>query len=335
MLQLNNETPFEAERAVLLDKDGQHVWVVILKATFTLALDGSLTLAEEQEPVCESPMYRGDPGASSLVRDCEVVVDHPGTDIILNGSAHAPSQQEVRELEVSLQVGSLRKCLRALGNRHWERGLFGLRSTRPQPFTALPIVYELAYGGRAPDGSPEHFDPRNPVGKGFALQAPEDGHPLPNVEDPRHLITSWRDRPLPAGFGAIASWWSPRHEHAGTFDQAWQDQRMPLWPTDYNPRYHCSAQPELTSNEPLWMGERVQLRNLTPSSLLEFNLPKVYPVIDAEIGRARQRQKTQLDRVIIEPDDHKLILVWRSWLGCGRDARRVRSSIIRTKEVLS
>ncbi len=83
MLQIRNDTPFQTDRAILLDKEGNHVWVVAVKATYTLHLE----LAAEQEPVCKAPEYLGAPEKSSLRRDCELVVEHPGTDILVNGRA--------------------------------------------------------------------------------------------------------------------------------------------------------------------------------------------------------------------------------------------------------
>jgi hypothetical protein len=334
MLQLRNETAFAADRGILLDKNANQIWTVILKATYKLHPDGSLSLAAEQEPVCKVPQYRGKPTHTSLLRECELVVDHPGTDIILNGSAHAPDGEPVRQMDVSLWVGSLFKAIRVFGDRHWEQGLFGPRMTPPTPFTTLPLTYERAYGGRASD-DPDQFELRNPAGRGFTLRAPEEGLPLPNLEEPGQLISSWRSRPPPAGFGAIASWWAPRSIYAGTCDQQWREERMPLWPEDHDVRHHRAAHPDLVSEEPLRMGVPAELQNLTPAGLLRFRLPKVYPVVEAQVGRERYRQEVQLDRVIIEPDDGKVLLIWRASLNCGRDARRVSQSFIRLKRVLS
>lgn len=334
MLQLRNETAFATDRCILLDKDANQIWTVILKATFQLNADGPPSLAAQQEPVCRAPRYRGDPAHTSLLRECELVVGHPGTDIILNGSAHAPHGQPARQVDVSLRVGGLYKTIRVFGDRHWERGLMRPRMTPPEPFINLPLTYERAYGGRATD-EPEQFEPRNPAGTGFTLRAPEDGLKLPNLEDPAHLVSSWTDRPPPASFGAIASWWSPRSTYVGTCDQRWRDERMPLWPEDHDLRHHRSAHPDLVSEEPLPMGALVELQNLTRGGVTRFRLPKIYPAVEAEVGQERYRQEVQLDRLIIEPDDGKVLLIWRASLNCGRDARRVRQSIIRLKRVLS
>ncbi len=335
MLQLRNDTPFQADRSILLDKEGNQVWVVAVKATYRLYPDGHLELASRQEPVCKAPEYLGTPERSSLRRECELVLDHPGTDIILNASAHAPAGNPVKELDVGIRVGSLTKVLRVTGDRHWERGVLGIRSSPPKSFEKLPITYERAYGGHAPDqAEPPPFEPRNPAGRGFTLTAPEDGTPLPNVEYPRQRVSSWKDRPPPAGFGALASWWSPRKEYAGTYDQKWQEQRMPLWPEDYDPRHHLSAPVDQVSDAPPRFREEVELTNLTPGSRVAFRAPAVPGVVGTRIDHDRYRQPVQLERIIIEPDEEKLVMVWRSWMNCGRDARRVSKSLIWTKRVV-
>jgi len=151
------------------------------------------------------------------------------------------------------------------------------------------------------------------------------------VEDPNQLIQAWSDRPHPGGLGPIPPMWSPRREYAGTFDERWKRQRMPLLPDDYNPRHSQSAHPDLVSREPLRGGERVVLNNLTPGSMLNFQLPRPYLILTTTTRSARLRQKIQLDRVIMEPDAKKLVMVWRSSLNCADRVRDVVSSTVEVK----
>src|SRR2546426_607135 len=82
LLQLRNLTPFSAERSVLVDRDGNKIWTVVVKATFEVNSAGIAELHSSQEPVCLSPVYSGEPGSSSLLRESEMVPEHPGTAII-------------------------------------------------------------------------------------------------------------------------------------------------------------------------------------------------------------------------------------------------------------
>ncbi len=82
----------------------------------------------------------------------------------------------------------------------------------------MPLVYERAFGGvdqKSKHPERDWYWP-NPVGTGFAVSRDNlSGVPLPNVEYPDQLITSWNDRPKPAGFGAVAAHWQPRVGLAG------------------------------------------------------------------------------------------------------------------------
>lgn len=327
MLQLSNETPFAAERGIQLDPEGVQHWVVIVKATYTIEPSGQLMAAREQEPVAVKPRYLGEEGKSSLLRETEMTFAHPGTDVIVNASAHAPAGTPVRELDVHVAVGKLRKSLRVFGERKWISGLLELVPSTSARFTTMPITWERAYGGVGPESSGAG-ESRNPIGRGFAVRREElVDRWLPNVEDPKHLIHGWRDRPPPAGLRALGSHWSPRREHAGTYDAAWEQNKLPLLPDDFDPLFFAAATPELHARQALVGGEPVYLQGLTPGGQLAFNVPREVLLIDTWLGGRRMRLKPQLDRVIIEPDDARVVAVWRAALKCGprfRDISRTR-----------
>jgi hypothetical protein len=331
VLQIYNYSPFKTERAVLLDKNGAQVWVVAIKATYLFDEAGRTRLADEQEPVFVAPEYFGEPAKSSLRREGELVIEHPGTDIVFNASAHAPGRA-APSVNVAVEVAGLRKMLTVFGNRIWTVGSFGTRKSAPEPFQSIPIVYERSFGGRAPEGA-LGGEARNPIGQGFALREVDlHHHPLPNVEDYQTKIESWKDRPPPAGLGAIASDWSPRRELAGTFDDKWKRTQAPLWPLDHQPLFHRSASPGLWSEQPLNGGERVATVGLTPSGKASFRLPHEAFIVESGVAGKRIAQPPpQLDRVIIDMDDRRLVMVWSARLACGTRARQVEYTSIDLK----
>ncbi|KVM04249.1 DUF2169 domain-containing protein [Burkholderia ubonensis] len=333
MLQLQNVTPFAAERAVQFDRQGGHLWVVVVKATYDLHADGTLSLSKRQEPVNMHPEYFGEPGHSTLRRDAEIVFAHPGTAVMVNGSACAPGGELLRELDVGISVGPVRRVLRIFGTRYWEAGFFGLRMTEPEPFSRWPLRYEFAYGGTSPRHGERFSD--NPVGMGFFVDRDDarDGK-LPHIEDPDCLIKSWKDRPTPAGMNAIPPVWPARARFGGTTDEQWITTRAPLVPDDFDVAFFNAASPGMTTDTPLRGGERVVLVNLAPSARTVFRLPRVHFNLLTTMGGRTVRQHAQLDRVIVEPDDGRLVMVWRSILACGREARRVQVTYVDTKKDL-
>ena len=51
MWQVDNRTPFAAERGWVRDRNGTEVWLVTVKCTFDIKPDGSTEVSEEQPPV--------------------------------------------------------------------------------------------------------------------------------------------------------------------------------------------------------------------------------------------------------------------------------------------
>jgi len=240
MWQIDNRTPFAAERCWVRDRDGAEVWLVAVKATFDILPDGSTLVSDDQPPVLQVAEHHAEPGKSSVKYDADLVLTKTTTDVIVVGHAHAPHGAPVAQLDVGFKVGALRKVLRVFGNRTWGLG----SPSAPLPFARMPLVYERAYGGidhasKTPDTD---WDWRNPVGTGFAKSAGNAaGVALPNIEDPNALIGSTGDRPPPAGFGVIASHWQPRVALGGTYDDRWMKTRQPLLAEDLDDRFFQSA----------------------------------------------------------------------------------------------
>jgi len=105
MWELNNQTPYAAERGFVRDHDGGEVWIVLVKATFDLSPDGKLQCAAEQPPVDLEPVYRDSPAGPYLWRDTALLPTKPGTEILIEGSACAPGGQRVSALEVGFRIG--------------------------------------------------------------------------------------------------------------------------------------------------------------------------------------------------------------------------------------
>lgn len=315
---LVNLTPFAAGEYLLADEAGRDVMTVVVKATYEIKTATSLSIADEQEEILVAPQYYGEPGESSLRIESETPFTKPATDVALLGHAYS-TRADRTQVDVRLRVGRLEKTVRVFGDRYWRRTL-GLRSmSSPEPFEKIALVYEYAFGGRYEVGdSPSRhgFDTRNPVGKGFVPRKnagipPE--HPLPNLEDPRQLISGVRDRPMPAGFGFILPGWEPRSRLAGSYDQHWERTRMPLLPLDFDRRYFNAGSPGLIAAGFLAGGEPVEVLNASEKGPLRFELPRARPeaVLRFRDG-PREAKEAKLDTVVIDTDEHQVSLIWRA-----------------------
>lgn len=316
MWQLDNRTPFSAERTWVRDLDGGEVWLVAVKASFDSQRGRTLGVADKQSPVTLIPTYHGKAGQSSLRCESDLQRTKLTTDVILIGQAHTPGGRPTTQLDVSFAVGAVSKVLRVIGERVWRRGAIG----EPLPFVTMPLVYERAYGGADPKSDKPAWDVRNPVGQGYATSAKHlEGRPLPNVEDPERLIRSWDDRPEPAGFGALCVHWQARLRHAGTYDDKWQQERLPLLPGDFDDRYYQCAPPDQQAAHWLRGGEAVALRNLTPGGgEVRFALPRMRLAFETFFftGSSVRHEPPKLHSVILEPDVSRVSLVWHTALPC-------------------
>jgi hypothetical protein len=327
MWAITNHTPYKVGKTWGRDKDGIHEWIVAVKGTFDIQPGGKLALADKQLDPLLLPEYNGEDGVSSLRYDADLVAPKPTTDLVLNGTAYAPKGRPATDFLVSLRLGKIYKAIKVLGNCTWEQGLSGSVPTPVEPVTKVPIIYELAYGGADlsdPDPNKQCLDTRNPVGCGLTVRV---GQPLPNFEYPDGSIK----KAGPAGFGALDSFWSPRRELNGTYDEVWQKSRYPLLPADWDPCSLLCSPADQRPNTDLRGGEIIELVNLTPDGVLRFALPKVDFTFITRIDRRREEHHGRLATVIIEPDHPRVILVWLSSLLCRTDVDYLEETVVREK----
>lgn len=336
MWQIENRTPFAAERGWIRDRNGTEIWLVAVKCTFDIRPDGSTAISNEQPPVLRVPEYNGEPGKSSIRVDGDLVLTKTTTDVIVAGHAYAPDGNAVTELTAGFRVGPVQKVLRVVGDRQWE----GTRHTPPTPFVKMPLVYERAFGGvdRRSSNPERDVDWRNPVGTGFAISRDNlKGVALPNIEYPNDRVTSWKDRPQPAGFGPIASHWPARARFAGTYDDKWMRQRQPLLAEDLDDRFFQSAPEDQQPPAFLRGGEPVVLNHLTPSGDRTCLLPRLFIGFDTRFtdGSREIHRERRLHSVIIESDYPRVSMVWHSAMPCHFKVQKLERTIVTLKTELS
>jgi hypothetical protein len=322
-----NATSFAALAVPFHDDRGADVVVVLAKATF-VKRGADLVLADEQIPVRLTDVPT-DPAAvesgreSSVRYPSDVGGARPGADIVVVGGAVSP--RPVLSIDVAVRAPGRQVALRVHGERVYYRGALGLEIGPSAPFEQAAITYERACGGQSKDGS--IIDWRNPVGRGVHRSASElDGEPAPGVEDPAHPIEGTRAA-IPVGLGAVATWWLPRRDLAGTADAAWQATRMPLPPLDFDPRFHQVAHPSLQMDRPLQPGDVLAAHRLCREGLFQITIPDLRLI--AHLRRTDAPAVSLplvLDTALLEPALGRIELTFRLVVPLGRGATLLREA---------
>jgi hypothetical protein len=324
MLQLENKTPFAASIAVLPDREGIDTLYVIVKATVTLL--PKLALAPVQLPPVLADRYYGDPENSSLEFVSDMHIGKPGTDVLVVGHARAPGGQPTKEMLVTVTVAERTKAIRVFGDRTWQKDG---TPTAPAEFTEMPLVWERAYGGIHVTPDRIFAEERNPVGVGFlGERKPEEleGTPAPNLVDAAAPMQRLGDTSPPACFAPIAPAWLPRRAFAGTYDAAWQRQRAPYLPDDFDLRFLHYAVPELSFARYLEGGEPVEVTGA--DGPIEFRLPRFQPQIDVRVDGSAEHPIAILETLLLEPDTNRACFTWRAAMPCDRKVLKIEKIVV-------
>lgn len=318
---LINATPLAAVAHPLTEASGREVVAVIVKATFDVRR-GAVVPAEPRPIRADDVLYDDESPWSSVRYPSDLCPQKAGADVVVVGSAIAP--RPVAEMEVAVKMRDVTAPLRVHGPRVYYTRLGQVAIGPAAPTESVPIVYEKAYGGVTAE--PLLIEERNPSGVGFARSPADlDGKAAPQIEHPGRPIKGGGDRPNPAGYGAIATWWSPRRERAGTFDDRWRADRFPLMPLDFDVRYYNVASPGLMLEEPLRPGDAVAVMGMSVERLFRFDVPPLGVVFCArfDTGRAA-RLPAAIDTLLIEPGEQRIEIVARQVFPIGRGREVLR-----------
>jgi hypothetical protein len=278
--------------------------------------------ADDPAPIrTADELYRPDDPRSSARYPSDIAPVKVGTCVVVVGDAVSPTP--VTAMDVAVRVRQATVPLRVHGERLFYKGVASIAVGPALRFERKPIVYERAYGGMADDFSVT--EPRNPSGVGVARRAADlVDTPAPQIEHPARPHKTAQDRHPPVGLGAILSFWSPRREYAGTFDEAWQKERMPIAPLDADPRFHSVAHPSLAFDPAVAPGEPIAVAGMSLKPLA-FDAPRLPIVIVARSDVSGRRVvRPPIDTLLIEPDLRKVEIVVRATfpVGRGRDVLR-------------
>jgi hypothetical protein len=334
-MQLLNATKMQARYTLGIRPDGRERVVVVVKGTFTIPRDDQRPqLAEKQVPLVEADVFTGEPGLSAPLYESDYAPHKPRCDVLLNGSAYAPGGRPAERVTVSLRVGSLVKSFVVVGKRSWQPGLLHFSPSKPEPFVALPISYDNAFGGvdRAdPDPAMHRWYPTNHAGVGYAEQPTVrsmEGKQVPNTEEAGQPITKPNGTYRPMGLGPVGRGWQPRASFAGTYDQNWLANVCPFLPSDFKEEYFQAAPTDQQIDFPQG-GEEVELIHLTPQGRTTFRLPRGNVPVEFFLkGGDTKPTMAVLDTIVLEPNLGRFLLSWRSSLPLRRNLFEVPLAVV-------
>jgi len=311
---------------VALDVAGREHLVVVAKATWSIPEPGQRPRPLQPQPLVMADEFYGEPGKSPLRYGSDFARFKPRCDVIFDACAHAPEDKPVKQMDVEVQVGAMRKQVRVTGPRRWFRTLGLCQLSSPEPFVTMPLHYGMAYGGTRwfEKGGEQLCEAhlQNPAGLGFGGRktiGQINNEPAPCLEDPKQRIKSPDGQYAPHALSAIARHWSPRRELAGTYDEKWREEVFPLLPEDFDEDYNQVAPVDQRIAYPRG-GDQVLLRGLlagTPE--LRFALPK----LDRRLRVLRRDMtievpKLNVDTLYFETSALRFSAVWRAQLPIGK-----------------
>ena len=312
-MRLENGTPLAVQLFSGASSETGLGCAVLLKATYEIR-EGRLEPATEAPwPIHLEPLktpYGTFPA--------EIAPRKPRTDVLVLGRAKAPRGEAVRQMTVSLSVGSFRHSLAVFGDRVWERTAAGFRATEPRPFREMPITWENAFGGKASTPTFDVASTDNPAGKGFVLEERDaEGVPLPNVEDPAALIRAPRDLPKPVG-------WAPYPLEGGVRMARVLDRDGSPLPADLaEPWLMAWAHPDLAIETPR-PGTRIEVQGLTADGPLVAAVPALPARVTLVNGAEEVPLSPRLDTLVVEAEARRLVARWRAATTFEMRPREVR-----------
>lgn len=193
----------------------------------------------------------------------------PHGELLVTGSCFALNDGGTQASDVQVSIGELSKRLLVFGERRWLQS--GVPS-RPEPFVRMPISWRNSYGGSGYE--------KNPIGKGYTGKKTVSGEvfPLPNIENPSHLVGSPADTTEPAGFAPLDMMWPQRFGKCGTYDKKWLEERWPWFPDNFNSEFFNTAPSDQYLSGFFQGEEPIEIRNMHPSlPLIRSQLPGQRP----------------------------------------------------------
>lgn len=303
-MKLVNTTPYPADVFRMSIGDDRIAASVLARVTYDFS-SGALVPSPEQPWIVSPVPWEAPDGAGAM--DTDDVFYKGGVDVFVFGRAVAARGEPVKRMDVTVSIGSFIRKVVVFGDRVWRRQSGGgLAPSDPEPFTEMPLTLAFAFGGKDTYDGLEVAWPDNPHGKGFCVGPEEDSavdRPLPNIEDPDHLIQHWSDHPDPAGVALCPRFMSARMRNGLILDD--RGRISAIRPTFYN-----AAFPPMIA-ERVKPGDAIRITGVSAEGPLELVVPRHDLFVRARFGPEAREVPLAIDQVGIEVDKKRAFIAYR------------------------
>lgn len=286
---------------------------------FVIAAIGFFKLGESNERyLTENLQWPKVMQALPLGRPLDELMPKTRGEVLLAGRACAPQGKPVTEMCVRLCAGSVNKVLHVIGDREWSDGLLPWHSvSQPQPFEAMPLVYERAFGGTGYAANPAGCGyTRNPL---TSLVGKNQGA-MPNIEYADTPVKPGRKHYRPACFGPIDMTWEPRKHKHGTFDQRWLERDAPGFAENVDWSVFNVAPEDQWLEGCFEGGECYRLEGMHPDKpVIEGKLPharaRAFIVREGMTAESAEEVMLRPDTVWFFPEQELGVMIYRGQTG--------------------
>jgi len=224
----------------------------------------------------------------------------PHGEVLVAGKAFSENQIPVDKMQVSVELASVKKHLKVIGDRQWT-GSFFSPASMPKKITEMPLLYQHSYGGV------DHL--KNPLGKGIIKKKyKEDGyHHLPNIYLGKESTHPDSNERSVAGFGPLDICWPQRACYQGKYDKHWLEHDHPGFPKDTNPQLFNAAPLDQQIKGYFKPCDAYQIKGMNPEyPLIKGQIPQVTirAFIEQEVERKNvlKEIETAIDTVWFFPE---------------------------------
>lgn len=323
-MEIYNSTSFRCMPFQSKDAHGAGHFTLVLRGAFEI-IDGEVLsplLEEEddhetQRDIIVADTYYGDTATSSLHWPNDLAYFKPNADIHILGAARSEGEELLTSWKVKAKIGNLVSELEVTGRREW---IYHEKSqswilTDPEPCVMVPLRYELASGGTWGDAENGGVSEWNPIGRGCCsiLELDkEQSIPAPQILCVGEEVPKLGETTPPQGFAPIPPAWRQRLQHAGTYDEEWENHQHPLPPHDFKYDFYNAAHPNLIYDGFLEGGEKVELEGVQHSGKVSFNIPKYNIMVElVEKSGFSRNVNVEMDTLQIDVEAKRAYIIWR------------------------